>query len=97
MVLRAPPCCSQPCQEASGFPGGIRSAASATPSPWAICAAAFRGMTGSVYCTLWPRDCGASLAGRIRLRHEIGRSVLGHAVNRRAEHGVPIVVIVRQV
>ena len=30
-------------------------------------------------------------------RHEIGRSVLGHAVNRRAEQGVPIVVIVRQV
>ena len=30
-------------------------------------------------------------------RHEIGRSVLGRAVNRRAEQGMPIVVIVRQV
>ena len=40
---------------------------------------------------------GASLAGRIRLRHEIGRSVLSHAVNRRAEHGVPVVAIIRQV
>ena len=30
-------------------------------------------------------------------RHEIGRSVLGRAVNRRAEQGMPIVVIIRQV
>ena len=44
---------------------------------------------------LWTR--APRLAERIRLRHEIGRSGLGHAVNRRAEHGAPIVVIVRKV
>ena len=70
------------------------------PRPARVCAAAFQGMNGvcRAPAASWgPGNRGASLAGRIRLRHEIGRGVLGHAVNRRAEHGVPIVVIVRQV
>ena len=50
-----------------------------------------------VCCILWPLGTAAPHSpGQIGLRHEIGRGVLGHAVNRRAEHGVPIVVVVRR-
>ena len=64
MVLRAPPCCSQPCQEASGFPGGSGVCRICHSLALDDLCSRIPGNDGvaRVCCILWPRDCGASLA-----------------------------------